>query len=346
MQPTPHAQLSDKHHANHSAIPQANQTAGYETFEHLITTRPHDIRTVLISDLHLSEDEPALVQAFLALLDDLMALPNLKKLFILGDWFELWIGDDAYLELSDAQKQTHWLTPMISALKTLRVRGCEILVMHGNRDFLMRQPFCNTFAGEMITEPYELIAEPLRIRLEHGDALCADDKSYQRFRRVTRNPLVQWYFLNKPLSKRLNIADKLRQKSTMDNAKKSAAIMDVNAKAVVAAAVGYDVLLHGHTHRPNRHELELPNNPQQSTSLKDTSFIEKKWRYVLGDWRLNEADMHQAKTQTNSTHSSDNTKTTPSSRRHVTAVIAAVLEDRLSDTPKSELRLLEFEFRF
>ena len=112
-----------------------------QSFDHLITTRPHEVRQVLISDLHLSPEEPALVQAFLALLDDCLALPALKRLFILGDWFEVWIGDDAYLLLSEDERQTHWLTPLIVKLKKLRVTGCEILIMHGNRDFLLGQPF-------------------------------------------------------------------------------------------------------------------------------------------------------------------------------------------------------------
>ena len=106
-----------------------------QSFNHLITTRPHEVRQVLISDLHLSPEEPALVQAFLALLDDCLALPQLNRLFILGDWFEVWIGDDAYLTLSEDARQIHWLTPLIVKLKKLRIAGCEILVMHGNRDF-------------------------------------------------------------------------------------------------------------------------------------------------------------------------------------------------------------------
>ena len=116
-----------------------------QTFNHLITTRPHDVRQVFISDLHLSLDEPALVQAFLALLDDCLALPNLKRLFILGDWFEVWLGDDVYLSLADDDRQAHWLTPLINKLKQLRIKGCEILVMHGNRDFLLDRGFLNLF---------------------------------------------------------------------------------------------------------------------------------------------------------------------------------------------------------
>ena len=240
-----------------------------QSFDHLITTRPHEVRQVLISDLHLSPEEPALVQAFLALLDDCLALPELKRLFILGDWFEIWIGDDAYLSLSKDERQTHWLTPLIVKLKRLRVAGCEILVMHGNRDFLLGQPFCNLFGGELIYEPYTLTVGQQNYRLEHGDALCIDDKKYQFFRKIMRNRLTQWYLLNKSLEKRLAIADNMRQKSQQNNANKAAYIMDVNESAVIQAVKDSDALLHGHTHRPDIHPIS-----------------NDKIRYVLGDWRL------------------------------------------------------------
>ncbi len=95
-----------------------------QRFDHLITTRPHQVRQVLISDLHLSPQEPALVQAFLALLDDCLALPALKRLFILGDWFEVWLGDDMYVSLpEEARQMAHWLTPLIAKLKQLRIKG-------------------------------------------------------------------------------------------------------------------------------------------------------------------------------------------------------------------------------
>lgn len=239
-----------------------------QTFNHLITTRPHAVRQVLISDLHLSLDEPALVQAFLALLDDCLALPNLKRLFILGDWFEVWLGDDVYLSLADDDRQAHWLTPLINKLKQLRIKGCEILVMHGNRDFLLDRGFLNLFGGELIDEPYSLDVGKQSYRLEHGDALCSDDKKYQWFRKVIRHRLSKWYLLNKSLSRRLAIADNIRAKSKLKNRTKDAYIMDVNEQSVAQAVTDNDALLHGHTHRPNVHTT-----------------INGKTRYVLGDWR-------------------------------------------------------------
>ena len=280
-----------------------------QSFDHLITTRPHEVRQVLISDLHLSPEEPALVQAFLALLDDCLALPALKRLFILGDWFEVWIGDDAYLLLSEDERQTHWLTPLIVKLKQLRVAGCEILIMHGNRDFLLGQPFCSLFGGELIYEPYTLTVGQQNYRLEHGDALCIDDKKYQFFRKIMRNRLTQWYLLNKSLEKRLAIADKMRQKSQQNNANKAAYIMDVNEDAVIQAVADSDALLHGHTHRPDIH---------QATSNKK--------RYVLGDWRMLDGDTRQPQ---------------------VSAVIGAVTADEdsdaNSDNNNAEFDMYEFK---
>ena len=249
-----------------------------QSFNHLITTRPHEVRQVLISDLHLSPEEPALVQAFLALLDDCLALPALKRLFILGDWFEVWLGDDFYLSLSEDERTTHWLTPLIVKLKKLRIQGCEILVMHGNRDFLLGQPFCNIFGGELIYEPYTLAVGQQKYRLEHGDALCTDDKKYQFFRKVMRNRLTQWYLLNKSLEKRLAIADNMRQKSQQNNANKAAHIMDVNEIAVNNAIYKFDALIHGHTHRPEIHQSN-----------------EGRTRYVLGDWQLLDSETRQPK---------------------------------------------------
>ena len=249
-----------------------------QNFNHLITTRPHEVRQVLISDLHLSPEEPALVQAFLALLDDCLALPALKRLFILGDWFEVWLGDDFYLSLSEDERTTHWITPLIVKLKKLRVDGCEILVMHGNRDFLLGQPFCNLFGGEMVYEPYTLTVGQQKYRLEHGDALCTDDKKYQFFRKIMRHRITQWYLLNKSLEKRLAIADNMRQKSQQNNANKAAHIMDVNETAVNNAIYKFDALLHGHTHRPEIHQSN-----------------EGKTRYVLGDWQLLDEETRQLK---------------------------------------------------
>ena len=281
-----------------------------QSFEYLMTRRPHMVQQIVISDLHLSSEEPALVQAFLALLNDCVALPALKRLFILGDWFDVWLGDDAYLSLSDDARQTHWLTPMITKLKQLRTKGCHILVMHGNRDFLLGQPFCDLFGGQLIYEPYFIKVADQSFRLEHGDALCTDDKKYQLFRKLIRHRVTKWYLLNKSLEKRLIIADNIRTKSTQNNSKKADYIMDVNEGAVNRAIYYSDALLHGHTHRPE--------------SLYSTG---GKSRHILGDWRLIDLDTRKPK---------------------VTAVIGAITAkgalDEYMNNDSAKFDLVEFKF--
>ncbi|MFW2178335.1 MULTISPECIES: UDP-2,3-diacylglucosamine diphosphatase [unclassified Moraxella] len=227
------------------------------------------IRQIFISDLHLSPNEPDLTQAFLALLDKLNTLPNLEQLFILGDWFEAWLGDD----VAETGFMRDWLTPMLDKLIQLTKNGCQIFVMHGNRDFLIGQSFCDKFGGRLIQEPYYLKIGNQTIRLEHGDSLCIDDKKYQRFRKIIRNPLIQKLLLALPIKKREQIAHNLRQKSKLDNAKKSMRIMDINETAVNQALENADILIHGHTHRPAVHEL-----------------VNGK-RMVLGDWRVSEGNV-------------------------------------------------------
>ncbi|MBE9579225.1 MULTISPECIES: UDP-2,3-diacylglucosamine diphosphatase [Moraxella] len=238
-----------------------------QRFDHLLTTRPHDINAVFVSDLHLSSDTPALNEAFLALVQDLSVLPNLQSLYILGDWLDGWIGDDDYLTLSDDKKARHFLTPILNALKTLST-NTAIYVMHGNRDFAIRQSLCDTFNGKLIKEPHFLtLQDDTHIRLEHGDRLCTDDKAYQRYRKIIQNPVISWLILKQPLAHRQRLAHNIKTKSQSDKHQKSTTIMDVNAQAVNHAMQTCNILLHGHTHRPAVHTLG------------------DKKRMVLGDWR-------------------------------------------------------------
>ena len=238
-----------------------------QNFADLVTDNPFAIEQVFISDLHLSINEPAknlLGQAFLDLLDKLAVLPNLKQFFILGDWFETWLGDD----VADTAPLKDWLMPMIDKLKKIHKNGCEIYIMHGNRDFLIGQQFCDKFGGHLIDAPYYLTIGRQIIRLEHGDALCTDDKAYQRFRKFIQHPITKRILLALPIKKRQQIAQDLRQKSQSDNAKKTIQIMDVNDIAVKKVLDNVDILLHGHTHRPAEHDLD-----------------NGKKRLVLGDWQ-------------------------------------------------------------
>ena len=238
-----------------------------QNFADLVADNPHAIEQLFISDLHLNATEPAtnlLGQAFLDFLDTLVVLPNLKQFFILGDWFETWLGDD----VADTAPMQNYLTPMIERLRQLNQNGCQIYIMHGNRDFLIGQKFCDKFGGRLIDEPFYLTLNGKKIRLEHGDALCTDDKAYQHFRNIIQHPITKRVLLALPIKKRQQIAQDLRQKSKNDNAKKSMQIMDVNELAVSKALDHADILIHGHTHRPAVHQEG------------------DKTRLVLGDWRI------------------------------------------------------------
>ncbi|UTO05144.1 UDP-2,3-diacylglucosamine diphosphatase [Moraxella sp. FZLJ2107] len=238
--------------------------------DYYFTTKPSEIQAVFVSDLHLSAHTPKLAAAFIRLIEDLCHLPNLNSLYILGDWLDAWIGDDAYLSLDKQTKDMHWLTPIIKALKKLSDKKVQILVMHGNRDFALSDKLTKLFGGAIIAEPYYLTTSTHRIRLEHGDALCTDDVKYQQYRAIIRHPAVRWLLLATPLSFRSKLGKDIKDKSHNDKRQKSATIMDVNHDAVQKALTDCDILLHGHTHRPAVHLLG------------------NKARLVLGDWRYDD----------------------------------------------------------
>lgn len=235
-----------------------------QNFDDIIAYQSDDINSILISDLHLSQNEPALMQAFLAFLDKIAVLPHLSSLFILGDWFDAWLGDD----IADMPNFATCLQPILEKLNKIRQKGCQIFIMHGNRDFLLGQRFCDKFGGKLLKQPFLWEFNQQKIRLEHGDKLCTDDKKYQRFRKIIQNPLTKKVLITLPIKKREQIAQNLRQKSKSDNQTKSFAIMDVNSLAVKNAFNDCDVLIHGHTHRPASH------------------IVDNKKRLVLGDWRI------------------------------------------------------------
>lgn len=244
------------------------------TFAKLIT-KPHSIRAVFVADLHLSADTPELNLAFVALLCQLQNLPNLDDLYILGDWLDGWIGDDDYLSLNQTAKNTHWLTPILSALQNLS--NTQVHIMHGNRDFTISWALCDEFGGKLIKEPHFIHLDGRLYRLEHGDKLCTDDKQYQRYRRIIRNPVVGWLLLKLPLAKRRQLAQNIKHQSAQHKHTKHSHIMDTNAQAVAQALASCDTLVHGHTHRPACHHFS--NNTLGNQHPND------KQRLVLGDWR-------------------------------------------------------------
>lgn len=217
------------------------------------------MQRLFISDLHLSPDHPRLVRGFVDLIT--RSIGHVQELYILGDWFEAWVGDD-----DDAA----WLDDITMSLAQLHQSGCQIVVLHGNRDFLLGPAFVARFGGQLCPDTVVIDTPKQRIRLEHGDVLCTDDVKYQAFRQISRDPAWQQGLLSQPLAQRRQIAQFMRMQSQMNGANTPENIMDVNAQAVLSALEGVDVLLHGHTHRPLIHHL--PHGKQ---------------RMVLGDWREN-----------------------------------------------------------
>lgn len=213
---------------------------------------------IFISDLHLSEDQPAISQGFLWFLET--QLLDADRLFILGDFFELWIGDDF---------RTPFHTEIIEALKRVTI---PIFLMHGNRDFLLGQNFCEEIGATLLPDPTVMDIGGQPVLLMHGDSLCTDDTQYMQVRGLLRSEAFQADFLSKSPEERLAFAQNARAQSQAHTSEAAAEIMDVNQAEVVKALEEAKVatLIHGHTHRPAVHE-------HQSS---DGGCL----RYVLGDW--------------------------------------------------------------
>jgi UDP-2,3-diacylglucosamine hydrolase len=220
--------------------------------------------TLFISDLHLDAARPDITQAFLTFLSHTAS--GAEALYILGDLFEVWIGDDD----PDPDKAR-----IMDALYAVSQRGTHCFVMHGNRDFLLGRRFCERTGARLLADGTIVNLYGERVLLLHGDTLCTDDHSYQRLRRILRNPLSRTAFRWMSLKQRQRIAQRLRAGSQahLDNLSAHMPdIMDVNPGAVQQAFERYQVrfMIHGHTHRPAIHTLQVGG--QRAT------------RIVLGDW--------------------------------------------------------------
>jgi len=218
--------------------------------------------TLFISDLHLSAERPAINAAFFGFLD--REARGAGALYVLGDLFDYWIGDDDLADPLCAQ--------VAAALAEAARAGCAVHLMHGNRDFLIRERFCMAAGTTLIPDPTIIELGGIRTMLLHGDTLCLDDPDYQAFRAKVRTPAWQDAILAKPLEERRAIARGLRADSTSSQQAKSEEIMDVSERAVVDAFRRCDCerMIHGHTHRPARHEHLVDGRMRE--------------RWVLADW--------------------------------------------------------------
>ena len=216
---------------------------------------------LLISDLHLEEERPDITRAFLHFLATRAC--QAEALYILGDFFEVWIGDDA---------MTPFQQSIADALRALSERGTRIYLMHGNRDFMLGKGFCRAAGCTLLGDPSVVELGGERVLLMHGDSLCTRDEGYMRLRRLLRNPLSLFILRHLPLSTRRKLARKLRNESRAQTRMKASDIIDVTPELIprVLAEHGVRTLIHGHTHRPATHELEVDGRPAR--------------RIVLGDW--------------------------------------------------------------
>ena len=201
---------------------------------------------LFISDLHLSEERAAANERFIAFVEG--KARSAAALYILGDFFEYWIGDD--------DLDAPFNAVIAGLLRGLSGSGVPVYLMHGNRDFLLGEGFCRATGAVLLSDPTVVEIEGERTLLAHGDTLCTDDHDYQAWRRVARSREWQAEFLAKPREDRRSVVLGLREKSKAVIQAKPADIMDVNEDAVVQALRTHGVrrLVHGHTHRPGRHE--------------------------------------------------------------------------------------------
>ncbi|MDH3526390.1 MAG: UDP-2,3-diacylglucosamine diphosphatase [Gammaproteobacteria bacterium] len=217
--------------------------------------------TLFISDLHLDPQRPEITRLFLDFLEQRGR--SAERLYILGDLFEAWVGDDDDSTLAGA---------VCTGLGDCARSGTAVYIMHGNRDFLLGKVFTATCGCTLLTDPSAIDLYGQATLLMHGDLLCTDDTEYQAFRAMVRESQWQQAFLAKPLAERRQIAMQLRETSIERTQGKPESIMDVNQQSVVDTMERHAVqrLIHGHTHRPAVHDLTVNGKPAQ--------------RLVLGDW--------------------------------------------------------------
>ncbi len=219
------------------------------------------MRRLFIADLHLDPARPATIDLFLRFLQEQATAAD--ELYILGDLFEVWLGDDLIAP---------GYPEVLAAMKALAEGGTAVFVLHGNRDFLLGEGFEQASGARLIDEGTVLDIDGQATLLLHGDTLCSDDLPYQQLRQMLRNPTWIAGFLGKSAEERIAFAKEVRERSQKETGEKAETIMDVNAETVMEALreTGVRRLIHGHTHRPAVHSLEVDGETAE--------------RMVVGDW--------------------------------------------------------------
>lgn len=221
--------------------------------------------TLFISDLHLSEQHPKVTETLFSFLKN--KTENVDALYILGDLFEVWVGDDEHTPLMDevAEKLTHYSTS----------NNIPIFYIHGNRDFMIGKKYAQQSCMKLLPEHYEIDLYGTKTLLMHGDTLCLADKNYQKMRKVIHNPILQFIFNILPLSFRKKIGWKIRTASQSKKTYKNNTMMGVTQTEVERLLIKHQckTLIHGHTHQVAKHQFSIAG--------------QEYLRFDLGDWFTN-----------------------------------------------------------
>jgi UDP-2,3-diacylglucosamine hydrolase len=236
--------------------------------------------TLFISDLHLCEDRPAVSELFFRFMSEQVV--GAEALYILGDLFEVWLGDDQLDHDPLAGRVT-------GALRAASAKGTQIYFMHGNRDFLIGGRFAAEAGLTLLPDPTVIELGGQRVLLIHGDTLCTDDVNYQTFRQQVRDPAWQEALQQKDYAERDVLARSIRSRSDAEKSMKAEAIMDVNTATVEKAFIQAQcrLMVHGHTHRPARHDLHIAGRAATRWVLQDwhatgagLAFADSTWSIV------------------------------------------------------------------
>ena len=229
-------------------------------------------KTYFISDLHLDSSRPHLFKLFHEFIKKIKT--DVEALYILGDLFEFWIGDDI-IDLPIGKP----FLPVIDDLKLLSDSGVKIFFIQGNRDFLIGDKFIKLIGAELLPDEHIVDLYGTKVLVMHGDTLCTDDKAYQLMRKIFRFKITQCLYLSMSPEKRSNKAGQVRKNTSENNKQKPSMILDVNQQAVEKSlkSRGVAFLIHGHTHRPAEHDVVIDNNVNKRIVLGDWG---EKWSYL------------------------------------------------------------------